>query len=91
MSAPSRYGPWSVGDQIERRVQFRSLAGLVAVLTRSSDDRQQLLATLRQAETDDAAADRALVLFEGLPALTKRRILSTFGAVTWPRTKRGQP
>ena len=47
-----------------------------------------LISELREAEHDPLAADRALDLLEALPALTRRRLLSTFGAVQWPRTKR---
>jgi hypothetical protein len=77
------FGPWSSGlDATERVAQFRSLASLAALMTGSGNP---LVQALRQAEHDTAAAALALDLINALPALTRRRLLSTFGAVTWPR------
>jgi hypothetical protein len=44
---------------------------------------------LRAAESDPDAALRALELLDQVPSLTRRRLLSTFGALTWPRQPRG--
>jgi DNA-binding transcriptional LysR family regulator len=79
------FGPFVAGlDPIERIAQLRSLAMLVAVFTGS---RNPLITTLREAEGDDAAAVRALELLDRMPSLTRRRLLSTFGAITWPPPK----
>jgi hypothetical protein len=80
------FGPWApdIAPE-ERRRQFRSLAALAAAFTGSGS---ALVVAMRAAELDDAAAARALEVLNGLPALTRRRILSTFGAVTWPCARR---
>jgi hypothetical protein len=44
-----------------------------------------LVTELRAAETDVEAAALALALLDSTPTLTRRRMLSVFGAVTWPR------
>jgi hypothetical protein len=46
--------------------------------------RQELALALRAIEQDLIAAPRALELLDKMPALTRRRMLSVFGAVTWP-------
>jgi hypothetical protein len=76
------FGPW-VRElaQAERAAQFRSLAALVAAFTGSSNP---LVAALRAAEHDKAAAETARDLLEDMPTRTKRNILATFGAITWP-------
>ena len=75
------FGPWSphVGP-IERTAQFRSLAALAAMSVGSG---HQLVAELRAAETDRDAAQRALALLDALPSLTRRRLIATFGAITF--------
>jgi hypothetical protein len=79
------FGPWVSGiTETERIAELRSLAVLVAVFTGSENP---LVPLLRQAEHDDAAALRSLELLDRMPSLTKRRLLSTFGAVTWPPQK----
>ena len=83
MSPTTPFGPWVAGiDPAERRAQLRSLAALAAAFTGSSSE---LVAALRDAEHGEAAATHAFEVLNRLPALTKRRLLSTFGAVTWPR------
>jgi hypothetical protein len=72
------FGPWAAGDPIERRAQFRSLATATALLIGSTST---LVEALRRAETDPTAGDLALQQFELLPALTKRKILSTWGVI----------
>jgi hypothetical protein len=79
------FGPWCpVADPGERMARFRMLASLVAVYTGSE---HPLVAELRAAEADQAAGDRALEIFNGLPALTRRKVLCTWGAVQWPRNR----
>jgi hypothetical protein len=76
------YGPWSPGlKSAERSARFRGLAALVAVFRGSGCS---LVHALRAAERDSDAAARAFVLFEELPALSLRRILSTFAAIHSP-------
>jgi hypothetical protein len=83
------FGPWAPDVEAdERRRQFRSLAALAAAFTGSDS---ALVFALREAERDQGAAARALEILNGLPALTRRRLLlSVFGEVTWPRTRRSR-
>jgi hypothetical protein len=75
------FGPWSPGiDPVERVAQLRSLAALAAVFTGSL---HPLVTELRAAETNHAAAGRALALLDGLPSLTRRRLLATFSTITF--------
>jgi hypothetical protein len=77
----SLFGPWSPNvDPVERTAQFRSLAALAAVSVGSG---HPLVAELRAAETDRNAAERALALLDALPSLTRRRLIATFGAITF--------
>jgi hypothetical protein len=48
----------------------------------------ELPGLLRLAETDDATFVRAGQLVEGLPSLTRRKLLGTLAAVTWPAPPR---
>lgn len=76
------YGPWSpTCDRIERGKQLRSLAALVAAHYGSE---HPLVSELRAAETDPMAFVRAQEAFERLPSLTRRKVLSTFSAITRP-------
>jgi hypothetical protein len=80
------FGPWRVDlPATERTAQMRCLAGLVAAFTGSKNP---LIGELRSAERDEAAAGRALDLLNRQPALTRRKILSVFGAITWPTRPR---
>jgi hypothetical protein len=80
---PGAFGPWSPGlDSMERLAQLRCLAGLAAGFVGSGNP---LVAALRAAERDGETAARALELLDRVPSLTRRRLLATFGAVTWPR------
>jgi hypothetical protein len=83
------FGPWGpdVIDPTERVAQLRSLAALSAIFLGSH---HELVVTLRAGETDETAAARALELLDHVPSLTKRRLLSTFGTITWPQQARGR-
>ena|SRR5258708_5943344 len=83
-SAPAGpFGPFRPDvDPVERVAQLRSLGTSAAVFLGSS---HPLVATLRAAETDADAAGRALDLLDRTPTLTRRRMLSVFSRVTWPR------
>jgi hypothetical protein len=86
LSVPPRYGPWSPDlEPAERSARFRALAALVAILRGSGCP---LVHALRAAEHDTGAAARAFELFEDLPALSLRRILSTFAAIHSPTVGR---
>jgi len=79
------FGPWSPSPSIspvERTAQFRSLAALAAAYFGSG---HRLVSELRHAEIDADAAARALALLDKTPTLTRRRLIATFGAVTWPK------
>ena len=83
------YGPWSPTRRghDERKAQLRSLAALAAAYLGSD---HHLVAELRAAETDAMAFVRAQELVDVLPSLTRRRLLSTFSAITFME-RRGQP
>ena len=83
------FGPWSPGlvDDVERRCQLRSLAALTAIFFGSQ---HILVGELRDAEHGDVyASQRALDLINTLPSRSRRKMLSVFGSITWPR--RGRP
>jgi hypothetical protein len=81
------FGPWSpdLCDAAERKAQFRSLATSAAAFLGSG---HPLVAALRRAENDDAAAAEALALLDTTPTLIRRRMLSVFGAVNYRRRPR---
>jgi hypothetical protein len=80
------YGPWSPGLPLaERNCQLRCMAGLARVYLGPN---HVLPGLLRLAETDDVAFVRAGLLVETLPSRTRRMMLGTFSAVTWPRQPR---
>jgi hypothetical protein len=79
------FGPWTPNaavDDVERGKQFRSLGTSAAAFLGSG---HELVAILRRAENDEAAAVEALALIDKVPSLTKRKLLSLFCSVTWPR------
>jgi hypothetical protein len=81
------FGPWSRSPSIspmERVAEFRSFAALSSAFLGSADP---LLDTLRKAETGVDAAARALELLDAPQSLTRRRLISTFGAVSWSRRR----
>lgn len=83
MTSRLPYGPFVRDlDPQERARQLRCLQGLAAVYLGSTSP---LIAALRRAETDSAALPQAAELLDYAPSLTRRKMLSVFGAVTWPR------
>src|SRR5258707_16654 len=86
------FGPWSPDvDSVERVAQLRALCALAAVFCSSQ---HPLVAELRRAETDPDAAERALTLLDALPSLTRRRLISVFAVVTFPKVskpRQGRP
>lgn len=82
------WGPFSptVRGHQERCCMLRSLAALVACHCGSA---HPLVLILRRAEHDPMAFAAAQPAFEALPALTRRRVISTFSRLTWP-TKTGE-
>jgi len=81
MNTKLHYGPWSSLDVAERRLQLRTLAGIAACHVGSNTN---LVRLLRAAEHDDIALTQAQDVFEALPSLTRRRMLATHAAVTFP-------
>ena len=72
-------GPWAAGiDEAERAARFRELRVLAAVYVGS---RHSLTVALGEAVTDAASSERARVELSSLPALTRRRLLSVYGAL----------
>jgi hypothetical protein len=79
VSIEAAFGPWVDGrDPVERKAQFRALAGICACFAGSG---HRVVASLRAAEHDDGAAETARAEFEAMPALTRRRILSVFAKI----------
>jgi hypothetical protein len=73
------FGPWRPElPDAERVAQLRCLAGLAAVFRGSNDPLALRAAAL-------ALASEPL---QRLPALVKRKLLCTFGAVPWPAKQR---
>jgi hypothetical protein len=84
LKAPAPFGPWVPHvDPVERIAELRALQALSAVFFGPSG--HELVAALRAAETDSDASTRALELLDTTPTLTRRWLLSVFGAVTWRR------
>jgi len=84
-----RFGPFCDGlAETERVAELRSIAALVAICCGSSSP---AVAALREAETDTTASAAALAAVNALPTLTRRRMLSTFGAITWPSNRTSAP
>jgi hypothetical protein len=82
------FGPWTPASisAVERVAQLRCLGGLAAVYAGSGSP---LVAALRAAESgDEAKSADALAALTRVPTRTRRELLSTFGAVTWPRSPR---
>lgn len=79
----SGWGPWSpTCHRDQRALQLRSLAALVACHCGSA---HPLVKLLRAAETCPMSFTEAQARFEQLPALTKRKVLALFAAITWRR------
>jgi hypothetical protein len=82
----SPFGPWVPGvDAAERKAQLRSLAALGAAFLGSGSP---VVMALREAEADPTKAADALAALNAVPTLRRRRLLSVFGAVTWPPHKK---
>jgi hypothetical protein len=75
-------------DPVERAGQLGRVCGICAILLRST---HPLVPLLREAEGDERALARALDMIDALPSLTRRRLISTFGATQWaqPRESAG--
>jgi hypothetical protein len=70
------FGPWRPNvPEAERRAGLRALAALVAVYCGSD---HPAVGAMRKAERDPGAADEALKAFDGLPALKRRYVVSTY-------------
>lgn len=79
------WGPWSPGCKggDQRALMLRCL-GTIAFMLRQ----QELSALLRKAETDAMSFVEAEQAIEKMPALTRRKLIATFSAITWPRKDR---
>jgi hypothetical protein len=80
------FGPW-VPDisETERVAGFRALAALTAVFAGSG---HVAVGALRRAESDASLSGAAQAAFDGLPALPRRKIISVYAAVMYPRRVR---
>jgi hypothetical protein len=88
IAARDQWGPFASGiDPAERMARVRAFR--VAVHVDCGTAGREATELLRQAERDPAALSKALAAFERLPALPKRRALSTYCATATPvRTTR---
>ncbi|TXN04196.1 hypothetical protein FV242_08250 [Methylobacterium sp. WL64] len=80
MASLDEFGPWATSiDACERRARcrtFRAIARMIAGPRTTA-----LCDALACSENDPAHLERALVAFEGLASLDKRRILGSFHPV----------
>jgi hypothetical protein len=74
------YPPFSTADRIERGRQFRGMATAAYMLC---GPHHGLWRLLRAAEVDAKALQNAAAMFDALPSLVARRIVSTFGAANF--------
>ena len=76
------FGPWTSNlDAPERRARIRSMRAIALLLARPH---RQLISALAAAESDPAALERAAGLLEGLPSLTRRRVLASYAKLSEP-------
>src|SRR5436190_18308298 len=83
---PNAWGLWSRDvDRAERIARLRALGAFVSLLVGSG---HPLIDMFRIAEGDEKATTAALRAFDQLPALTQRRILSSYLMLHKPRRER---
>ena len=86
MTPALSYGPWAPGiERVECRLQMRGMSVIAYMLL---GPYHPLWSMLRAGETDPTAYVEAQSMVERLPSLTRRRLLATHMAITWPRPKR---
>jgi hypothetical protein len=79
---PGKFWPLSPDvTPVEKVAQLRALCALTAVFAGSG---HPLIDMLRRAETDRDAAAEALAMFDQLPSLPRRHVISTFAAIMRP-------
>jgi hypothetical protein len=81
MSQPDPFGPWAPDlDPAEKLARLRSMRTLVMIFVGSS---HPLARALAAAETDptDASTETAWRALEAMPALKRRHILASLGAL----------
>lgn len=77
------FGPWAGAlDPVERVARLRCMRALAAVHVGFD---HELTRALAEGERSRAAATRALVVLEALPALPRRRILASFALLHRPQ------
>jgi hypothetical protein len=85
---PPGFGPWARGlTTSERLARWRGLRALALVYVGGA---HPLVSTLRAAERDRKAAALALEQLDALPALRRRRLLASYGALDAPPRQRQQ-
>ncbi len=78
---PDHFGPWLPGlAEVERGARWRSFAALALVYVGSAHPLTRACAAAERDPAADAAA-AAWEALSALPALTRRRLLSTYWAV----------
>ena len=82
MTAPPNFGPWA--SQLRPGERVARLRGLRALSIVFCGLHHPLTRALAAAETDKPAAQLALVELDKLPPLPKRRLLTTFAALSAP-------
>jgi hypothetical protein len=83
---PGVFGPWRPGiPENERWAGLRALAALSAVFAGMD---HPVVAALRRAELEPAAAGEALALFDRLPTLRRRQVIATYARIMRPAEPR---
>jgi hypothetical protein len=74
------FGPWADGiDVAERVARLRALRAFAMVWARPQQD---FISALARAESDPAALATAAALLNEIPALPRRRMLASYGALS---------
>lgn len=89
MTSKNLWGPWARQwkpndplDFAERAAQLRSLATLVHIhRVEGWPTTDQLLLELRRAETSYIHLEKARLLFDGLPSLQQRHVITTWSVI----------
>jgi hypothetical protein len=83
---PGRFWPLAPDlAPVEQVAWLRALCALTAVFVGTN---HPIIDLLRRAESDHAAAAEAVVAFDSLPTLRRRRIISVLAAIMRPRRAR---
>jgi hypothetical protein len=78
------FGPWASNiDPAERLARLRAMRALAMTVARPHAG--ELIRALRRAEDEPAALPEALALLDRLPALARRRVLTSYATLAKSR------